>query len=392
MNNFGAHGRKGVAHTVTKSGLAQDATTTPSFSSNARVARSGAGLYALPAVFVLVLSIALLLSACGSKDGDPQRPGGDTGASASSAPVAEGNADSVTGQTMDGERNVHRPSLTIPTSSPLTGPEPGQFKKIKMASGRTFILQLPADYDPSKQWPLVLAFHGWKETAEAMHEYSHFSAAEAIVVFAQGEDKAWAPAPYATSTGAQDQAYVREIIDSVRATYTVDDARIHAVGMSNGGGFAVYLACTMPEYFTSIASVSAAYYEAILKECNPAPVGRLDIHGTDDPVVGYFGGTRHGAKYFPVMDVLEADRQRNQCSDTVSTTRLGSSALRMQWRGCAAPLVHVRIGGGTHVWPGGKYDPDQAIPRGFASDMVLDFFAIPGREQGTENSANAGTH
>lgn len=392
MNNFGAHGRKGVADSVTKSGLTRNATATPSVASNARVARRGGGLYALTAVFILVLSIALLLSACGSKDGDPQRPGGDTGASASSAPGAEGNADSVTGQTMDGERNVHRPSLTIPTSSPLTGPEPGHFKKIKMASGRTFILQLPAEYDPSKQWPLVLAFHGWKETAEAMHEYSHFSAAEAIVVFAQGEDKAWAPAPYATSTGAQDQAYVREIIDSVRATYTVNDARIHAVGMSNGGGFAVYLACTMPEYFTSIASVSAAYYEAILKECNPAPVGRLDIHGTDDPVVGYFGGTRHGAKYFPVMDVLEADRQRNQCSDTVSTTRLGSSALRMQWRGCAAPLVHVRIGGGTHVWPGGKYDPDQAIPRGFASDMVLDFFAIPGREQGTENSANAGTH
>lgn len=322
-------------------------------------------LAATPAV-----ACALLLGACGSTETPPDAPV-PTHAQPSARPlVAPGSA------------------LGLPMSSPLEGPAPGEFKHINLPSGRHFLLHLPADYDPAKKWPVILSFHGWKESAWAMYSYSHFKAAEAITIYPQGQDRAWATAPYATTTPDEDVQFVEDIIDSVRATYSVDDTRIHAAGMSNGGGFAVYLSCRMPGVLASVASVSAAYYFEIHDSCAESPVGRLDIHGTKDPVVSYEGGHRHGVAYRSVREVLEMDRVRNRCSETKVETPLPQDSVRMEWIGCQAPLEHIRIAGGTHVWPGGAYDKGNGLPKGFATDAVLDFFAIPGREAGTETSSN----
>lgn len=274
-------------------------------------------------------------------------------------------------------------NLGIPTSAPLSGPEPGSYSTINLPSGRSFILSVPKDYSGDKRWPIVLAFHGWGQSAENLRGYSRLDAADAITIFPEGKKKAWSPAPYAKTSTTEDKKFVREIIDAVRATYRVDDARIFATGMSNGGGFAAYLACQMPDTFKSVATVSAAYYEDILKNCAHSPVGRLDMHGTVDPVVGYYGGTRHKTKYYSVESVLEQDRKRNRCSTKVNTSRLVNNALDMKWSGCTAPLEHIRIAGGSHVWPGGTADAHNEVGKFFATDRVLDFFGIPGRPTGT---------
>ena len=274
-------------------------------------------------------------------------------------------------------------NLGIPTSAPLSGPEPGSYTTVNLPSGRSFILSVPKDYTGEKKWPMVLAFPGWGQSAENLRGYSRLDAADAITVFAEGKKKAWSPAPYAKTSTAEDKKLVRDIIDAVRATYRVDDSRIFATGMSNGGGFAAYLACQMPDVFKSVATVSAAYYKDILKDCAHSPVGRLDMHGTVDPVVGYYGGTRHKTKYYSVESVLEQDRKRNGCSTNVDMTRLVNNALDMKWSGCTAPLEHIRIAGGSHVWPGGTADAHNEVGKFFATDRVLDFFGIPGRPSGT---------
>ncbi|MBK4152537.1 feruloyl esterase [Corynebacterium macginleyi] len=248
------------------------------------------------------------------------------------------------------------------------------------------MLSLPENYTAQKEWPVVLAFHGWGQSAESLRGYSRLDAAQAITVFPTGENKAWSPAPYAVTRGSEDKKFVLDILDSLRATYNVDDSRLFATGMSNGGGFAAYLACQMPGIFYSVATISAAYYEDILKDCAHEPVGRLDMHGTDDPIVSYYGGTRHETNYFSVESVLEQDRKRNECSEKVETHRLVNNALDMQWTGCSAPLEHIRIGGGSHVWPGGTADNNNEVGKFFATDRVLDFFGIPGRPDGTRDT------
>lgn len=294
-------------------------------------------------------------------------------------PTSEANAASET-------RN-----LGLPKSAPLVGPEPGESKTINLASGRSFILHVPENYEPGKKWPVVLAFHGWKETAGMMQRYTELNAADAIMVYPSGVERAWAPAPYAETTGEEDTQFASDIVDSLRATYAVDDDRIFATGMSNGGGFAAYLGCQLPNIFKSVATVSAAYYQAIHASCKGEPVGRLDMHGTLDPVVDYYGGTRHKERYVAVQEVVAMDAQRNLCEGNLRTERLANNALLVQWEQCQRPVQHIRIGGGQHVWPGGTYDKDSEVGDGFATDKVLDFFGIPGRPAGMEEAATVET-
>ena len=301
------------------------------------------------------------------------------------------SGESSTAVSSESEANPGTYDLGLPTSAPLAGPEPGSSQTINLASGRKFILHVPSSYQPGKKWPVVLAFHGWKETAEMMQRYTELDAADAIVAYPAGEDRAWAPAPYAKTTGAEDTQFVRDIVDSLRATYAVDDERIYATGMSNGGGFAAYLGCQMPDVFKSVATVSAAYYQAILASCKGGPVGRLDMHGTLDPVVDYYGGTRHKERYVSVPEVVSMDAQRNRCEGNLNTERLANNALLVQWEQCQYPVQHIRIGGGKHVWPGGNYDDASDVGFGFATDKVLDFFAIPGRPAGMEEARTVET-
>lgn len=326
--------------------------------------------YLVPLVIVLC---AVLLVACADEKETPIPEHHYASGSSTETTTAEETTSSI----------APGADLTIPASAPLDGPRPGHYKRINLASGRHFILHVPEKYDASRAWPVVMAFHGWKETSWSIYSYSQLKAADAITVYPQGYKRAWAPAPYAETTGKEDIEFVSDIIDAIRATYSVDDSRIYATGMSNGGGFAAYLACQMPGVVSSVATISAAYYETIHKDCLGLPVGRFDIHGTYDPIVDYYGGRRHGARYVAVTDVMAMDAARNRCSDEVRTTRLKNRSLQQTWVGCQAPLEHIRIGGGQHVWPGGTADKTSSVGKGFATDKVLDFFAIPGRPEGT---------
>lgn len=277
-----------------------------------------------------------------------------------------------------------RSDLGFPVAPMLVGPDPGHTKKMKLASGRSFLLHVPENYTADRSWPVLLSFHGYTDSPENMEQYSQFDAADAIVAYPAGENAAWAPAPYAATSAEEDLEFVRAIVDSLRATYEVDDNAIFAAGLSNGGGFAAFLACRMPGTFRSVATVSAAYYEGIHTDCSDKPVGRLDIHGTKDPVVNYEGGVRHETAYASVAEVLGQHQRRNKCRGDVESVRLTNGATRETWTACQAPLQHIRIEGGSHVWPGGNNATKTEVGKGFATDAVLDFFGIPGRPADTE--------
>lgn len=283
--------------------------------------------------------------------------------------------------------------LGLPTQPPLASPEPGHGNRIYMGSGRWFIVHVPHNYSVTEQWPVIVALHGWGEGAAAIYESSDFRYAHAISVYPQGspeDSPAWAPAPYAATSAAEDEEFIRAIIDMVRATYSIDDSRIYLAGFSNGGGLAAYLGCQLPDVVNSIATVAAAYYDSVYEDCATEPVGRLIVHGTDDEVISYEGGTRHQTRYTGVREVIAGDAVRNGCSDTTRHTQLSHGAELEEYLGCQRPLAHVRLNGGGHVWPGGTADPNRADMPGFATDKILDFFAIPGRAPGNEDEQEAG--
>ncbi len=270
---------------------------------------------------------------------------------------------------------------TVPaTTAPGTGPvAANDTERITLEVGgreRSFLLSVPDGYTNHSRWPVVLAFHGWKEKAEWMHDYTGLDTAAALVVYAEGVDKAWSPAPYATTSVAEDIAYVEAVLAWVRERYFVDDANVNAVGLSNGGGFAALLGCQVPEKIAAVATISAAYYQDVHHDCAEVPVPHLDIHGTADSVIKYYGGTRHDTVYSSVPGVLAAAAKRNGCQDGAEIMRESTEVLEFRWPGCEAGLHHIRVGVGGHTWPGGREDPNVSVPEDFATYRVLEFFGV----------------
>lgn len=244
---------------------------------------------------------------------------------------------------------------------------------------RHFLLSVPEGYTPEQAWPVVLTFPGWREEAEWMHAYTGLNAAAALVVYAEGVEGAWAPAPYAATSVEEDLRYVNAVLGWLREHYFVAEDSINAVGLSNGGGFAALLGCRMPATIAAVATVSAAYYQDVHRDCAETPVPHLDIHGTADEVIEYYGGTRHDTVYSSVPEVLLAAAERNGCPAGAEIMRESTEVLEFRWSDCAADLQHIRVGGGGHTWPGGLDDPNVSVPEDFATYRVLEFFRIPWR-------------
>lgn len=295
-------------------------------------------------------------------------------------PAPEGTRSTAT-TTVTITPEVYLPD-TPPTfqASPLDGPiDPGQAGRIEVEVGgqqRSFLLHVPEGYSADQDWPLLLAYHGYGQDAEQLRQGTRLDSAAALVAYPEGEERAWAPAPYAVTTVAEDLAYSEAVVATVDKLYAVDNADVSLIGFSNGGGMAAALACRIPDRISGVATVAAAYYEAVHHDCADHPVPHIDLHGTADEVVGYHGGRRHQTAYDSVAEVLDGAAERNNCSGGVDVSRETVSTLSYTWRGCTAPLEHVRIGGGEHTWPGGTHDTNDELSPGYGTYRILQFLGV----------------
>lgn len=225
---------------------------------------------------------------------------------------------------------------------------------------RRYLYSTPPSHNPAEPVPVLLAMGGWTDTPENFLDYSGFStsaaAEEAVVVYPAGVNDAWAGAPYSTTTAAEDISFLRAVVAQLETALPVDRERIYAVGMSNGGGMALELACHAPDFVAGIAAVSATFYEGVDRGCVPAPVATQIMHGTDDELLNYDGGILHDTPYLSVTEMVRTVAARNGCAEqSPESVPLGANADRLTWRGCAAATQHVRVNGGFHDW---FLDPD----------------------------------
>jgi polyhydroxybutyrate depolymerase len=140
---------------------------------------------------------------------------------------------------------------------------------------------------------------------------------------------------------------VRALLDRVLAAGCFDRARVFVTGVSNGGGFAARAGCVLP--VRAIAPVAAGF--RAVERC-PAgrPVGVFVVHGTDDRVVPYRG--RPPERLGSVPRYLRSWTRRNRCAATPVSTRPQRLVVRQRWRGCRAPVEHLRLARTGHGWPG----------------------------------------
>jgi len=251
--------------------------------------------------------------------------------------------------------------------------------RILSAGGaREYLLHVPDSYDPAVPAPLVISLHAgstWPAQQKNLTGWNRKADANGfIVVYPSGTPQVFNVVrtwyTFESGTGLErDVEFIAELIDTLRSAYNIDPARIYADGMSNGGGMAFVLSCTLSDRIAAVGMVAPAQ-SLPLDWCTPdRPVPTIVFHGTADPMVPYAGG-RFGDPFNPVKPVFPAIRdfvasraERNRCVGGPSESPVAPGITRREHMGCAedASVVLYTVSGGGHTWPGGKPLPEWRV-------------------------------
>lgn len=246
---------------------------------------------------------------------------------------------------------------------------------------RVYRLHVPRGYQATRRTPLVLNFHGhgsaaWKE--EALTGFSALADREGfLVVYPQGMVgpdglTGWATGPRKDPT-VNDLGFVSDLITHLQTLFCVNPQRIYATGFSNGGAMTAKLACMMSGRIAAFASVSGSYFP-LLSGCHPnRPVPILEIHGTADTVVPYAGS--HILDLPAVTSWLSGWAARDGCSSQPQMFFQQDDVTGERWANCrgGAMVVHYRVTGGQHAWPG-ALAASNTTQHFNATDAIWSFF------------------
>lgn len=252
------------------------------------------------------------------------------------------------------------PGIVPDTTQRLEVPVPGY-------GTRDVVISLPEDYDPAQSYPVWLAYPGRFISPEHMSTDTGLQvASDAIVAYARGESGAFAGAPYSTTTMEEDIAYTRAIIDRIEQDHLVDRERIFAIGHSNGGGFALSLACFAPDLVAGVSAASGIYYDPGTPktgQCAGDPVPVMIEHSSNDGLSWIDGGTAHGAHYMGARQLSESWAEINGCSARTVTRPVAHEVTAHVYQDCVAPTEFVVSENDGHGWPH------------YASFQAWDFFS-----------------
>ncbi|KAF2679772.1 carbohydrate esterase family 1 protein [Lentithecium fluviatile CBS 122367] len=259
---------------------------------------------------------------------------------------------------------------------------------------RSYSYHLPSDYDKSKKYPVVVGFHGSSSIGaffelDTKMSSSKYSSGK-IMVYPNGIDGSWAGPTYHTgSTVAEDIQFVADLIAEVKSSFCIDETRVFAVGMSNGGGFVGTLACDPvgSALFGAYAAHSGAFYTDLNgpdNECRPSRllIRMLEIHGLADSTVKYVGGQGDGGPQPPIAEWVQWWADRNNCgSSKTEEDLIDGSVHHVSWtcRGESGLVQHYRINELGHCWADTEINLSQiSVPQGpakvRASEIVMGFF------------------
>ena len=165
-----------------------------------------------------------------------------------------------------------------------------------------------------------------------------------------------------------DVRFLSELIDTLEADYNIDSTRIYATGLSNGGGMAFGLSCTLSQRIAAIGTVAAAQIRPWNWCTDSQPMPMITFHGTGDRLVP-FNGAPPGwlnPRAFPNVATWAANwAHRNQCRSGPIDSAVAVDVTRREYMNCAdnAAVVLYTIQGGGHSWPGGKPMPEWIVGR-----------------------------
>lgn len=208
---------------------------------------------------------------------------------------------------------------------------------------REFIVEIPDVYDANKPYQLIFAWHGLGGTGARIASGGFYGLRQramgsAIFVAAQGLDTSnqVGSGPGWDNMGGRDVAFTRAMLEYLRTSYCIDNARIFSTGMSYGGIMSNTVGCALGDDFRAIAPMSGSGPRG---GCT-GQVAAWISHGNQDTVVAYASGER--SRDYWVMS--------NMCQTT--SQPVGTNGC-VAYDGCADghPVIWCEFTGGHTVPP-----------------------------------------
>ncbi|RXW23315.1 hypothetical protein EST38_g2551 [Candolleomyces aberdarensis] len=166
----------------------------------------------------------------------------------------------------------------------------------KSIGNRQYILQVPANYEPNKEYKLIFGFHwlggNMNNVAPGYYGLRDLARESAIFVAPNGIDNGWA------NTNNRDTTFVDQILTELQNNLCVDEKQIFATGFSYGGGMSYSLACSHANVFRAVSVIAGAQ----LSGCSggETKIPYLGIHGVQDSVLNVSQGRGLRDRYLRV--------------------------------------------------------------------------------------------
>lgn len=215
---------------------------------------------------------------------------------------------------------------------------------------RSYILDIPTNYDRNHQYRLIFGLHwlGGNATDVATGRtvltgvWSYYGLKQlsnntTIFVAPQGLNNGWA------NSGGQDVTFVDDMIRQIEAGLCVDTTRIFSVGFSYGAAMSYALACARANVFRAVA----LYSGGLLSGCSGGtqPIAYLASHGVSDPVLSIAGGRSLRDRFV----------RNNQCTPQNPREPAKDSRTHIitTYAGCSAghPVEWIAFDGGHDASP-----------------------------------------
>lgn len=167
---------------------------------------------------------------------------------------------------------------------------------------RQYILQVPANYNPSTAYKLIFGFHWRDGTMNNVAQGGYYGLRNlaqetAIFVAPQGLNNGWA------NSGGEDITFTDQMVSTIFNDLCVDETQVFSTGWSYGGSMSFSLACSrpselhpgplfpisaangvpIPDVFRAVAVISGAQLSGCSGGTTPVPY--LGIHGVVDSVL-----------------------------------------------------------------------------------------------------------
>jgi len=226
-------------------------------------------------------------------------------------------------------------------------------------------LTVPMGYDADVPIPLIVSLHGYSSSGERhdsrwgigalADQYGFLTISPDGTREAEGDRNPYWNASSACCnferTDVDDSAYLRRMIDQIRASYNVDASRIYVIGHSNGGFMSYRMAYEHSDVVAAIVSLAGANHLE-QREPPPNPVHVLQIHGTDDTTIAYRGGEIQGNRYPGAFASVSRWAQYNGCDTSVASREMRDldASLPGHETGVMKINVGCKDGGSAELW------------------------------------------